>query len=356
MMKKYVIQGLLLSFLAVYFCSCSTAPPYRSENMFGAEELVMDSYKIQNGKYSILEMEGKPIEELNPEFLKEHQDVIENGDVLNISLYHPSREDLVASIASIGTRVGFKVENGVIELPDLKPIRVVGLTPAEAKKKLTKAYQSELSDSEIFISFKDRLEKRVELAGEVKTPSIAINGKTRLFDVLARAQIPTNANLFKSYVVRESSFVPVDLNKLVRSGDMTQNIVMQGGDKIYIADSAASNIMMLGEVVQRGLVSMTSGSMPLREALAKAGGIPFTGDRSYIQVIRGNILKPKIYTINWKHVINLPSNSLLLIPGDIVYVAATPITEWNRFISQLFPSFTAIDLFCRSFTGIIAIP
>ena len=42
--------------------------------------------------------------------------------------------------------------------------------------------------------------------------------------------------------------------------------------------------------------------------------------------------------------------------SDIVYVAATPITEWNRFISQLFPSFTAIDLFCRSMTGIIAIP
>jgi len=33
------------------------------------------------------------------------------------------------------------------------------------------------------------------------------------------------------------------------------------------------------------------------------------------------------------------------MPGDIVYVASKPITEWNRFISQLLPSFTWIDLF-----------
>lgn len=358
MEKKFFSRTAVLGCLGLclVLCSCSTAPPYQGSGIYGADELVMDSYKIRRGKYSILEMEGKPVEELSENLLDVHEDVIENGDVLNISLYHPTREDLVKAVEKIGIGVGFKVDQKMIFLPDITPIEVAGLTLAQARDKINKAYQLELSDVEVFLSFKDRLEKRVELAGEVKIPSIAINGKTRLFDVLARAQIPANANLFSSYVVRDARFIPVDLNNLVRHGDMSQNIVMCGGDKIYIADPSSSNIMMLGEVVQRGLIPMSSGSMPLREALAKAGGIPFTGDRSYIQVIRGNILKPKIYTIHWNHIVKLPSNSLLLIPGDIVYVAATPITEWNRFISQLFPSFTAIDLFCRSMTGIIAIP
>ncbi len=355
-MKNLFRWHFVIGFLGVLLTSCSSAPPYFSDKHFGAEELVLDSYKIQDGKYAILEMEGAKIEDLDPALLDEHHDVIEEGDVLNISLYHPTRNDLISAIERIKSGVGFQVVEGTINLPDLGLIKVQGLSIEQAKNRIDLAYKEELEDAQIFLSYKDRLEKRVELAGEVKTPSIPIDGKTRLFDVVSRAQVPTSANLFLSYVVRKDHFVPVDLSKLLLKGDMSQNIVMKGGDKIYIASPTSSNVMMLGEVVQRGLVPVTSGSIPLREALAKAGGIPFTGDRSFIQVIRGNILKPKIYTLHWKHIVRLPSKSLLLIPGDIVYVAATPITEWNRFISQLFPSFTAIDLFCRSMTGVIALP
>jgi polysaccharide export outer membrane protein len=35
------------------------------------------------------------------------------------------------------------------------------------------------------------------------------------------------------------------------------------------------------------------------------------------------------------------------MPGDIVYVAAKPITEWNRFISQLLPLFGGFDLISK---------
>ena len=83
------------------------------------------------------------------------------------------------------------------------------------------------------------------------------------------------------------------------------------------------------------------------EALAEARGIPYTGDKSCIFVIRGSIQKPKIYQLNWEHVLHLPNDSLLLMPGDIVYVASKPITEWNRFISQLLPSFSGLEIATR---------
>ena len=51
----------------------------------------------------------------------------------------------------------------------------------------------------------------------------------------------------------------------------------------------------------------------------------------------------------------LPTSSMLLMPGDIVYVAATPITEWNRFIQQIFPTLTGIELFRKGVAGVIAI-
>ena len=129
---------------------------------------------------------------------------------------------------------------------------------------------------------------------------------------------------------------------------MSQNIVLRGGDKIYIADPAAATLMVMGEVGVERTINLPNGYISLRQALAEAHGIPYTGDKSYIQIIRGNIVRPKIYTLSWEHVIHLPNDSLLLMPGDIVYVAAKPITEWNRFISQLLPSFTTIDIIGKS--------
>ncbi len=337
-----MFRVLLISLICLCFASCNG--PYMGKELFGADEFVLDSYKIREGKFSILEMEGKPYQELDEEYLDEYEDRIHEDDVLMIVLYHPKRSDIVQAVEYIGSTVGYRVSNGRIALPDLTPIEVAGLTLEEAKQKIQTHYQQQIQDTEVFLTYKDRIARKVEMAGLVSVPSVPVDGKIRLFDILSKAQVPPEANLFKSYVIRCGRLLPVDLNKLLKEGDMFQNIVMRGGDKIYIAEPSAASLMVMGEVTRERVVNLPRGYISLRQALAEAGGIPFSGDKSYIQVIRGNIAKPKIYTLNWEHVIHLPNDSLLLMPGDIVYVAAKPITEWNRFISQLLPSFTGIEV------------
>lgn len=244
-----------LILLSLSLASCGSS--YLGKEAFGADEFVLDSYKIREGKLSILELEGVASQEWDEDLLEDFQGSI--GDV--------------------------------------------------------------------------------ELAGLVSIPTIPVDGNTRLYEILAKAKIPAGANLFKSYVLRAGKMIPVDLNRLLKEGDMCQNIVMQGGDKIYIAENGSANCMVMGEVGRPQVIPLPSGMMSLRQALAEAGGISYKGDKSYIQVIRGSLCKPKIYTLNWEHVICLPNDSLLLMPGDIVYVVAKPITEWHRFISQVVPSF-----------------
>ncbi len=349
-MKK-IIPFLLLIDTLLFLSSCGRAP-YANSDLVGADEFVMDSYKIRQGKFSILQLEGKDFIELSSDLLQEYPDVLQDGDVLSIALFHPTRSDLSAAATALSHSIGFLVQGGAVRLPDLEPIPVAALTLEQAAKKIEQAYSSEIQDVQIFLGYRDRLERKVELAGLVATPSIPVDGKIRLFEVLSKAKVPPQANLFKSYMVRKSEMVPVDFYKLLKEGDMSQNVVMRGGDKVYVADPSASTLMVLGEVGKEKLVDIPNGFMTLRQAIAEAGGIPYTGNKSYIQVIRGNVLHPKIYTLTWDHMIHLPSESLLLIPGDIVYVAATPIAEWNRFMSQLLPTFVNIDLITKGIKSV----
>ncbi len=344
----FIKRAIYFSLLVIIslFVGCSSN--YQGKEIFGAEEFVLDSYKIREGKFSILELEGQEYSELSPQLLEEYKDTITDGDILNVIVYHPSRKDINESVISIGSQIGFKVVDGKISLPDIPPIFVAGLTLEQAREKIENQYCKDFKEVEIFISYKNRIVKKVELAGLVQLPSIPVDGKKRLYDVLAEAKIPPEANLFKSYFLRDGKQLPVDFIKLLKEGDMSQNIVMRGGDKIYIAAPLAASLMVMGEVALERLIDLPDGKMSLRHALAAAKGIPFTGDKSYIQVIRGNIANPKIYLLSWDHVIQLPNNSLLLMPGDIVYVASKPITEWNRFISQLLPSFTYFELFQKN--------
>lgn len=307
--------------------------------VMGADEFVIDSYQIKQGKFAILEMEGIEAAEIDPDDMLEYKDVIAEDDILNIVVYHPKRKDLMEAIQFINKSVGgFRVTNGQVDLPDIPPVPVAGLTLEEARTRLQDEFRQQIQDVEVFVTYENRLSRKVELTGMVAHANVPVDGKIRLYDVIANAHIPPDANLFLSYVVRDGCPLAVDLYKLINEGDMCQNIVMRGGDKIFIANKLDSSVMVMGEVNVPRPVHLPYGFMSLREALVHAGGIPFTGDKHHIQVIRGNLQCPKIYVLAWEHIIHLPNDSLLLIPGDTVYVSATPITEWNRFISQLLPS------------------
>ncbi len=308
----------------------------------GADEFVIDSYNIRQGKLTILEMQGHCLGCLPCDAMFEYEDVISEDDILNIAVYHPLRQDLMTSFSFINDTIGFKVTDGCVDIPDIPPVWVEGLTLTEARLAIQNAYRDHISEIEIFITYKDRLARKVDLAGLVATPYIPVDGKIRLYEVLSKARVPATANFFMSYVERDGELLPVDMYRLLVEGDMSQNIVMKGGDKVFIADPNEARTMIMGEVGRPTAVNLPAGYMSLREALVLAGGIPFTGNKNCIQVIRGGLINPKIYVLSWKHIIHLPNDSLLLIPGDTVYVSEKPITKWNRFISQLLPSMQGV--------------
>lgn len=335
------VKIALVVFMLASLCGCS--PVCHKYDCFGADEFVVDSYQIRQGKLAILEMSGIEVGELSELDLMEYPDAISEDDLLQLSIFHPSRRDVTEAVECINGRMGFRVSGGYVSLPQIPPVLVLGCTLEEAKVEIEKAYREQIQDIEVFLSYRDRLSHKIELAGAVARSSLPIDGKTRLYEVLAEAKVASDANFFKSYVLRDGVELAIDMHRLMHAGDLSQNIVMRPGDKVFIAGTRESTVMVMGEVGSPMAVPIPSGSISLREALVMAGGIPFTGDRSAIQVIRGNLRCPKIYALSWEHILHLPNDSLLLMPGDTVYVSEKPITQWNRFIDQLFPSFNAFQ-------------
>jgi polysaccharide export outer membrane protein len=92
--------------------------------------------------------------------------------------------------------------------------------------------------------------------------------------------------------------------------------------------------------------------MPIKEAIAKSGGITANADSLNIQIIRGSLINPKIYILSFRHILYLKDHALLLMPGDIIYVSERPITTWNRFITQLLPTIGIVDSAVKGFKNL----
>jgi polysaccharide export outer membrane protein len=343
---------ILLIIFVIFLTSC-TPLPY-SDTTYGIDEFISDSSLIYQGKQSIQQMEESKLNHCLKSTLEPYEIELIDGDILSIVLYCPNRPDRVRNLQIINDHSGYTISNHQLCLPELPPIDVRGLTLNQARSVIESNYQEQLPDAQIFVDFKKRKTRYVQIIG-AKIPFVEVDGKVRLSEVIAKAKLPINANYFKSYVLRKGCQLPIDLNKLIVEGDDSQNIVMRGGDKIYIAQARDSVVMVMGEVHHPIVYPLPHGFVPLRDAIAHASGIPFTGSDCGIYVIRGNFKRPKIYHLSWQEIRTVPNNSLLLMEGDVVYIAERRITDWNRFISQLQPTLLGFQTGYNSYNMIIPI-
>lgn len=319
-------------FLFVFLLTSCTFSPPRDET-YSIKEFVAESDQIQKNRDAVL----KPKEQEFSDETRRYQHRVGEGDILSIAFYSAKRSDKMHIFEVISQRNGFIVTEGKISLPGLQPIFVEGLTLKEIKEILNLAYQNEVSDAQIFVDFKTRKTKFIQLVG-AKNSMIPVHGEMSLYEVLSLGHIPPQANLSKSYCMRGDEKLPVDFYKLIHEGDETQNILMKGGDKIFLASERAGSVFVTGEVPHPLVIPAIYGFITLREALALSGGIPYTGNTGSILVVRSHDEHPKIFSFSWKEMLSFNNDSLLLIPGDTVVISERPLTGWNRFVNQLQPS------------------
>jgi polysaccharide export outer membrane protein len=131
----------------------------------------------------------------------------------------------------------------------------------------------------------------------------------------------------------------INIPEMVQKGVNPAGIMLENGDVVRVLSRDESKVFVSGEVNIPRALTMHNGRLTLNEALGESGGInPLSGDSGQVYVVRKSATEPVVYRLDAKAPGALAmAEGFELNPKDVVYVAATPLANWHRTISQIFP-------------------
>jgi polysaccharide export outer membrane protein len=277
---------------------------------------------------------------------------IEPGDVLSIVVWdHPelTGASTVPAVAGVDPganntqQVGFTVDHdGVIQFPYAGNLKVTGMSEDQVQKLLTTKLAHYIQKPKVTVRIQNYRSKRVYIDGEVKNPGLqAINDiPMTLTEALNRAggMLPT-ADQSRISLTRGGATYHLNLPQMVQKGVNPSSIMLTNGDLVRVMSRDENKVFVSGEVIQPRALTMHNGKLTLNEALGESGGVnPLSGDSRQIYVVRKSATEPIVYKLDAQAPGALAvAEGFELQPKDIVYVAATPLANWHRTISQIFP-------------------
>lgn len=148
------------------------------------------------------------------------------------------------------------------------------------------------------------------------------------------------ADLHRSFVIRDGKMLPVDFYRLLKEGDMSQNIPLRPDDFVYLPSAVTREVFVLGAVLQPRSVAYRE-QMSMVAAIASAQGtIPYAY-LTRVAIVRGSLSQPKIAVVDYQAVARGKEPDVLLEPGDIVYVPFTPYRTLERYANMILNTFVA---------------
>jgi polysaccharide export outer membrane protein len=278
---------------------------------------------------------------------------IGSGDILSIVVWdHPElaggltasgNSDPVTAASASAVPQGFAVDHqGRIQFPLVGMLSMEGLTEEQARALLTSRLAKYLAHPNITLRVQAYRSKRVYIDGEVKSPGLqAINDiPMTLVEALNRAGglLPT-ADQSRIALERGQQRYTVNLRELVQKGVNPGLVMLAPGDVVRVHSRDESKVFVSGEVITPKALLMHDGRLTLNEALGESGGIsPLSGDARQVYVVRKTPDRTRVFQLDARVAGSLAmAEAFELQPKDIVYVAATPLANWNRQLSLLIP-------------------
>jgi polysaccharide biosynthesis/export protein len=296
--------------------------------------------------------------EVHPELLRPSDApfTLGPGDRVEIELLGTANSRAVTSVGP----------DGKIYFYLLPGMDVWGLTLAQTRDLLQKEIAKYVTDPQLTVTLREVASKRVWLLGRLNRPGIyAMPAPMSLLEALAQAggtasagtqvTLQDLADLRHSFVMRQGQALPVDFYRLVREGDLSQNIFLQPDDFVYVPSALAQQVYVLGAVRSPRAMPYTDG-MTIVSALAGASGtttvdwfIPGYGNNTYgpqpdaylshVGIVRGSLSEPRMMVVDYAAIIKGKARDVALEAGDIIYVPNTPFSTPKRYLNMIVNTF-----------------
>jgi protein involved in polysaccharide export with SLBB domain len=333
-MRKLILSAALLLFLLTTACQNPGKGPAFSPPQIGA-------------------MTGVHVGETNridPKFLKPSDELftLGPGDRVEVELLGDLDSRATSTVGPDG-KLYFNLLNGV---------DVWGMTLSQAKAALENEFAKFVKTKpQVSITLREVASQRVWLLGRFQAPGVySMTNATTLLDAILQAGGPANlagekeisvanntdelADLHRSFVIRKGKLLPVDFYRLLKQGDLSQNIYLQPDDFVYMPPATARQIYVLGAVRQPRSVAYSDG-MTLLSAIANASGTAKYSYQSHVAIVRGSLTDPTISIVDYKDIITGRAPDVALEPRDIVYVPLKPYRLLSRYAELIMTTFVS---------------
>ena len=237
-------------------------------------------------------------------------------------------------------------ENGEMFYPYAGQLKVEGKTISELRDMIVEGLSSVLNKPQLEVRLlRSQSQKAYVEGGVTKSGVIPLsNIPTTLLEALnaSGGVHPTIGNPKDVALVREGKAYSIDLTASYAAGKGPGDVVLKDGDVVHVGEQTAPDqkVFVLGEVSKQQALPILRGQLSLAQALAEVGGLQALSAQSRgIYVIRGGESAINVYHLNARNPLALVyGDQFQLQPHDIVYVDATGLARWNRFISLILPT------------------
>lgn len=240
--------------------------------------------------------------------------------------------------------------DGKLYFSFLSGVDVWGLTMSETKASIEKELSRyDRSGVQVGISVRSVGSKFVWVLGRINKPGVyPITGEMTLLEAIAQAggtalagspgSTEEQADLHHSFVERHGQILPIDFQKLLQEGDMSQNIYLQPDDFVYLPSTLFHEVFVLGSVGAPRAVPFSTRLTLVSAITASGGPIPGAYLR-HVAIVRGSLTEPKVAIVDYKDIINGKAPDIALSAHDIVYVPMHPLSGLQSYAKIILSTF-----------------
>lgn len=244
-------------------------------------------------------------------------------------------------------------DDGTLFYPFIGNVHVAGKTLEELREIITNRLARYIEQPQVDVNVIEYNSQKIYFSGAFENAGvIRVNAqRLTLLQAIGQATIDTaRADLSNLVLIRDGRTYQLDYDRLTSSPSRIGEVYLKPGDKVHMGLNDARQVFVMGETLKPGALAYRTSRMTLNEVLGRVGGItPVTASGKEVYVIRGvdNLEQEKATVFQ----LNAQSPSAMILasrfemePQDVVFVGAAGIVRWNRFISQLLPSATMMNV------------